>query len=89
MFFGYCFPRKDGWHTPKVTLRDAEAVFRYCALQHVFFEEIRITDEGDFLVAHVLDHVCKVPQADAAFTYYDLNANGREMPVAEGQERCQ
>lgn len=54
MFYGYCFPEENGWHTPKVRLDSPEEVWNYLQLQKQMFEEVRITDEDDFTVAHAL-----------------------------------
>lgn len=54
MFYGYCFPKEDGWHTPKLELKTAEEVWSYLRLQKQIFEEVRITDEDDFTVAQAL-----------------------------------
>lgn len=67
MYHGYCFTEPNGWHTPKVNLATAEEALNYCLLQHVFFREVRITDEHDeFTVLHVVDHVLKCPQSDGS-----------------------
>lgn len=73
IFYGYCFPEPDGWHTPAVTLTSAEEAIRYCQLHHTRFREIRITDPSDFLVMHVIDHVANVPQLDGTIKKYNLN----------------
>lgn len=54
MFYGYCFPKEDEWHTPKLKLDSQEAVWNYLRLQKKIFEEVRITDEDDYIVAHAL-----------------------------------
>jgi adenylate kinase family enzyme len=43
IFKGFCFDEK-GIHTPAVVLNDVPSIIRYCALQSVFFHEVRITD---------------------------------------------
>jgi hypothetical protein len=57
IFYGYCFPEPDGWHTPPVTLNGAEEVFRYTQLhgKSGLFREVRITDANDFLVVQMID----------------------------------
>jgi hypothetical protein len=72
MFYGYCCPDLDGWHTPKVSLPTAEAIGGYVTLQHRLFREIIITDDMDCCVMHVRDHIARVPQADGTFQHYDL-----------------
>lgn len=59
MFFGYCFD-EQGYHTP------ADA-YRYCLRLHHEWNEIRITDEDDYCVMHVV-----VPFPDGKFRYIDL-----------------
>ena len=71
MYYGYCRPKIDGWHTPKVSLRNEQEVFNYCKLQHKLFEEIIITDELDFCVMHVQNHVIKIPFPEGNFKYLD------------------
>lgn len=61
MFYGYCYPEPDGWHTPYVTLKDAGEVFCYIRLQSKLFREVRITDEDDYIVAQVIDGVIVHP----------------------------
>jgi len=75
MYYGYCRPKIDGWHTPKVNLKDELELFSYCKLHHVLFEEIIITDEMDFCVAHVQNHKIKIPQEDGTFKYYSMETN--------------
>ena len=71
IYFGYCFPKRDGWYTPKVTLESPEAAWSYCVLQCLLFEEIRITDGGDNLVMHVVNKVLKIGENDE-FRYIHL-----------------
>lgn len=66
MFKSWCFTEINGWHTPSVALKDAEEAFAYCKLQHLLFPEIRITDDGDFIVMHVINHTLKVPMPDGS-----------------------
>lgn len=54
MFYGYCFPEEDGWHTSKIELNDPSEVWSYLRLQKKIFEEVRVTDVDDFTVAHAL-----------------------------------
>jgi hypothetical protein len=54
VFYGYCFPERDGWHTPSVTLTSPGQVFNYVNLQKRLFDEVRITDSDDFLVVQAL-----------------------------------
>jgi hypothetical protein len=72
MFLGYCLNPADGSWTPAVHLETAEAAYRYCWLHHRWAPEIRITDEDDFCVLHVQDHILKCPMPDGAF---------REIPL--------
>lgn len=55
MFYGYCFPEVDGWHTPKVELETPQEIWSYLRLQKKIFEEVRITDQDDYTVAHALN----------------------------------
>jgi len=64
MFYGYCLNPADGSWTPPVTLETAVACYQYCAAHHSYIEEIRITDEEDFIVLQVKNHVLRIPQAD-------------------------
>lgn len=52
MFYGYC--RKDDFWTLLVHLETAAQVFCYCCLHHIIFDEVRITDEDDYCVMHVI-----------------------------------
>ncbi len=61
MYFGFCFTSINGNYMPPVNLPDAESCLNYCRLQHHLFPEVRITDESDSLVMHVIDHVLEVP----------------------------
>lgn len=64
-FKGYCFPRGlDGWHTPAVTLRSPEEVFRYTQLhgKNGFNERIVIEDEDGYLVVEMIDGKYTHPQ---------------------------
>lgn len=66
MFFGYClFPDGRGW-TPAITLPSATAAYRYCALHAHRTREIRITDDEDFVVLHMLDQVFHIPLPDGS-----------------------
>jgi hypothetical protein len=71
MFLGYCF-NADGYYYPTVHLDTAEDAWAYCILQHLFFPEIRITDMGDNIVLHVVNHIAKVPQQDGSMKEYSL-----------------
>lgn len=62
MFFGYCFPEPDGWHTPAVTLNNAQEVFDYTQLQGKLFREVRITDMDDFVVVQMIDESYTFPE---------------------------
>lgn len=57
IFYGYCFPELGGWHTPSVTLKSAEEVYKYTQLQGKtgLFREVRITDSGDHTVVQMID----------------------------------
>ena len=64
MFYGYCRNPADSSWTPPVTLATALACYQYCAAHQSYIEEIRITDDEDFLVLQMLHHVLRIPQAD-------------------------
>lgn len=64
MFLGYCLNPADQSWTPAVHLATAEEAYCYCGLHHRWASEIRITDEEDFVVLHVEDHVLKCPMPD-------------------------
>jgi len=53
-FFGYCFETVNGKYYPCVTLIRVEDVWNYVNLHKHLFPEVRITDEDDYLVVHVL-----------------------------------
>ncbi len=73
MYLAYCLiPVADTW-TPPVHLDTAADCLRYCVLHHRWAPEIRITDEDDFVVLHVVDHVLKCPMPDGSL---------RETPLA-------
>lgn len=57
VFYGYCFPIPDGWHTPQVTLNTPEEVYSYTQLhgKGPFFREVRVTDSGDNMVVQMVD----------------------------------
>jgi hypothetical protein len=76
MFFGYCLNPVDQSWTPPVSLPTARDCYHYCALHHHWTPEVRITDEGDFLVLHVEDHILKCPMPDGTLEEHDL----RERP---------
>lgn len=78
MFYGYCFPEPNGWHTPKVKLAIPELCFRYCMLHSKLFREIMITDENDFCVMRTLDNVLLIPYPNefVTFSLDDLLPNG-------------
>jgi hypothetical protein len=67
MFLGYCLIPVDHSWTPAVRLPTVEDAYRYCVLHHGWSPEIRITDEDDFVVLHVEDHVLKCPMPDGTF----------------------
>lgn len=56
-FYGYCFPVAGEWHTPSVTLRSPEEVYRYTQLhgKSGMFQEVRVTDESDHVVVQMVD----------------------------------
>ena len=64
MYLGYCLSPFDSRWTPPVHLETAEECYTYCALHHVWAQEIRICDDEDFVVLHVVDHVLKCPMPD-------------------------
>jgi len=64
MFYGYCLNPADGSWTPPVTLATALACYQYCAAHQGYIEELRITDDEDFIVLQVRTHVLRIPQAD-------------------------
>jgi hypothetical protein len=63
-FLGHCLMPGDQAWTPPVHLDAAEACFRYCLLHHRWASEIRMTDEDDCLVLHVVAHVLRCPMPD-------------------------
>jgi hypothetical protein len=59
---GFCFD-KSGWHTPEVVLMDVPEIINYCALQSIFFHEIRITDHyAEDTVFQVIDGIIQWPE---------------------------
>lgn len=66
-FFGYCFETVGGKYYPCVPLIGTEEVRTYVNLQKHLFEEIRITDESDCLVVHVLNGKIVFPEEWAIF----------------------
>lgn len=60
MFFGYCFDAQ-GFHTPATKLLTAGDAFKYCLHWHHEWHEVRITDEEDYCVMHVVNHILIVP----------------------------
>ena len=54
-FYAYCYPEPGGWHTPPVTLRSPEEVYRYTQLHKKLFREIRVTDSSDHVVVQIID----------------------------------
>ena len=73
MFLGYCLHPVDGFWTPAVHLATVEEAFRYCILHHHWSLEIRITDEEDFVVLHVENHLLKIPMPDGSFKEHVLS----------------
>jgi hypothetical protein len=65
-FWGYCLHPVDGTWAPRGRLDSAEAAYHYWVLHHIWAPEVRITDEHDFLVLHVEDHVRKCPMPDGS-----------------------
>ncbi|SFF22567.1 hypothetical protein SAMN04487969_11928 [Paenibacillus algorifonticola] len=57
VFYGYCFPEPDGWHTPSVKLNSPEEVHRYTQLHGKtgMFKEIRVTDSSDHIVVQMIN----------------------------------
>jgi hypothetical protein len=72
MFLGYCLNPADQSWTPPVHLATAEEAFHYCAMHHRWTDEIRITDEDDFMVLHMTNHVIKCPMPDGTFQFIPL-----------------
>lgn len=59
-FFGYCLTPQGYW-TPRAELQDAETAWHYAYLQAQLWDEVRITDTGDFCVIHVVNHKLVFP----------------------------
>ena len=62
--WGYCLHPVDGSWTPPVLLDAAEDVYHSCVLHHHWAPEIRICDEEECMVLHVVNHVLKCPMPD-------------------------
>jgi len=86
MYYGYCFIEIDGQYTPKVKLETLEEVFTYCRLQHALFPEVRITDEYDFCVLHVVNHVIYVPLQNGNFSALSYQTNEMRNLTREQME---
>jgi hypothetical protein len=72
MFLGYCLiPINNTW-TPPVRLETAEAAFMYCTLHYKWTDEIRITDEDDFVVLHMEHRTLKIPMPDGSIREHPL-----------------
>lgn len=84
MFYGYCLTPHGTW-TPKVKLDLADDCYGYCNLQHNLFSEIMITDEDDYCVMHVKDHILYVPYPDGTFHRFNLDTMEvmAEIPISE------
>lgn len=52
-FYGYCYQPHIGW-MPRATLDSPEQVWSYCNLHANFFPEVRVTDDGDFCIVHIV-----------------------------------
>jgi hypothetical protein len=61
-FLGYCFETIGGRYYPAVSLRGAEEVWNYVNFQKNLFEEVRITDTDDFIVAQAIKGKIVFPQ---------------------------
>jgi hypothetical protein len=62
LFKAYCFPEPDGWHTPAVTLNDAQEVYNYTQLQSCLFREVRVVDDEGFTVVQIIDKKYTFPE---------------------------
>ena len=63
-YLAYCRnPVDQSWTSP-VHLETPADCFRYAYLHHIWAPEIRITDDEDFLIMHVQDHILKIPWTD-------------------------
>lgn len=67
MFRAYCLNPEGGSWTPPVHLDTAAQAYTYCGLHHRWAHEIRVCDEEDFVVLHVVDHVLICPMPDGTF----------------------
>jgi hypothetical protein len=74
MYLGYCFD-EQGFHGPANPLATPSDAYNYCLHWHHEWPEVRITDEYDFCVLHVANHVLKIPWPDGSFKEFDLNAS--------------
>ena len=72
MYYAYCFVPTLRAFTPARRLQTAEDVFAYCRLQHQLFPEIRITDDDDTCVLHIVRHVMYCPLPDGTFGVLNL-----------------
>lgn len=73
VFYGYCFPKPGGWHTPAVKLNGPEEVFRYTQLhgKGPLFREVRVTDIGDNMVVQMIDGEYTWPEEWKTFNKED------------------
>lgn len=55
MFKGYCFMENNGNYCPAVNLRNAKEAWSYVNSQKMLFPEVRIVDEDDYIILHVIN----------------------------------
>jgi hypothetical protein len=90
MYYAYCLvPTLQSW-TPARRLATGDAAFAYVRLQHQLFPEIRITDEDDHCVLHIIQHVMYCPLPDGTFSVLDLQTGAQRLVTrAEVDAACQ
>lgn len=66
IFYGYCLTPQGYW-TPRAKLNGAEVAWHYAYLNAQLWHEVRITDTGDFLNIHVVDHKLVYPTEKEGF----------------------
>ena len=79
MYYGYCFVPTLNAFMPARALQTVEDVFAYARLQHQLFAEIRITDEDDNCVLHIVRHVMYCPLPDETFSALDLHTGEKRI----------
>jgi len=80
-YLAYCRGPADQTWTPPVHLDTPEACLRYVYLHHGWAPEIRITDDEDFLIMHVQDHILKIPWTDETLREFPMH--GTRPPGAK------